>query len=79
MRFITKRCFAVNYTVSHVSEETSIAVDNTFLHNDTGFFSLSYWNLLTRSGILLGRQTFWHNFSADQQCLDYYIDFFFFI
>lgn len=63
-------------TVSHVSEE-DIAADNTSLHNDTVAFSLSYWNLLIHSGILLGRQAFWHNFSADQHCLDYYIDFWF--
>lgn len=65
----------MNYTVSHVSEE-DIAGDYTFLHNDTGFFSLSYWNLLTHSGILLGIWAFWDNFSTDQQCLDYYINFF---
>lgn len=35
--FIMKGCFAVNYTVSHVSEE-DIAGDYTFLHNDTVFF-----------------------------------------
>jgi len=71
-----KGCFTVNYTVSHVSEE-DISVDNSFLHNDTGCFSS--WNLLMHSGILLGRQAFWHNFGADQQCLDYYMDYFFFL